>query len=239
MDEKDIDKLGRFDPNPEQLPDAPDAPEQPTYLDQATLNENIESYLYSPQYIQHHTAVLRPIRQVLYDRVKLRPGVVRSTTFKSHAWADNEGYARTNMTLSGMLGTPLIYDLNALSIHPAGESPDYKREWDRFLESNAIMSWYFGQNTRWLSTPVILMEPRFIKVAENDHRSQGQIPEIIRSLSQDRPLPRYVDFTTPQRMARRIDSTESFRGEIDMSPWSGQDGFMFYMVMHGILYTTM
>jgi hypothetical protein len=191
--------------------------------------------------------VLRPLRQSLYSRMWARPGTTRAMGF-SHAMGQmNEigmytTAADTNMTQAGQLGYPLEYDLVSVGIHPSGAGAEYKEKWDTFLNHRPEFIWIFGGNTHWIRTTINLMEMKFPFMTErqyNDARGRNNdFPEVLAALSRDTVLPRIVNMTTPDRRARRISSTESFRAEVNFveMAWAGGYDFSWYAAMHGILY---
>ncbi len=140
------------------------------------------------------------------------------------------------MTQAGQLGTPLGYDLVYVSIHPDRFGDDqYNGLWNQFC-AMAEFEWIFGAHARFLRLPVALMPMRLeppMPRQENDN-----VPQILQQIAVHSPIPRWVNMTTPERQARRIQSTESFRAEINLPQggWTDPNTFSFYVCMWGILY---
>lgn len=151
--------------------------------------------------------------------------------------------ADTNMTQAGQLGTPLQYDLAKVGIHPFGAGPEYKQRWEAFLNYQPEFVWIFGGNTHWLRTTVNMMHEEFpfmtASEVEQARQRDHEFPINLRRVAETMILPRLVDMTTPEGRMRRIDSTESFRCEVNFTQraWSEQFEFKFYAAMHGVLYT--
>lgn len=196
------------------------------------------------------TPILRPLRQTLYSRMSAHPGTTRMMGFVNACGMRGEDGIHltggdTNMTQCGQLGTPLEYDLVCLGIHPFGAGEEYKRWWDTFLNYQPEFTWIFGQNMPWLRTTVNLMDVKFpFMTASQLEEARGRLPEfpeILRQIALDMVLPRTATMTTPDRRARRISSTESFRAEINFTrrAWSEPHDFSVYAAMHGILYASL
>ena len=241
---------GRYRNTPQEVFGPPPAIEN---LANQLYPTDINDYIQTPRYVTGRppmTPVLRPIKQTMYSRVMARMGVTRMIAFQNamgwieHETGDNLTAADTNMFQAGMLGTPLQYDVSEVGVHPYGAGPEYKQRWDTFLNYNPEFVWIFGGNTHWLRTTVNLMQPRFpmmtaLEFDEAQHRAHN-FPQILQQLATDMVLPRMVDMTTPEGRMRRIDSTESFRAEINFvrRAWTEPFDFKVYVAMHGVLYTT-
>jgi hypothetical protein len=212
----------------------------------------IDDFPQRPHYVvgtPPQTPVLRPLRQALYDRIILRNAMTRTSAFTDSRFFDDhtvKTQADTNMTQSGQLGYPLEYDLMDVAVHPSGRGEEYKRKWDHFISESVVATWIFGCNTPWARYAISIMEERFPSLRNNDMRDFMEtpgFPEILAAIAREVPLPRYINMTAPGRLTgqgatgRRIQSTESFRMDFDMSarPWPGPN-FDFFAVMHGILY---
>ena len=188
------------------------------------------------------TPILRPLKQCLYDKVRLLTNMVEAMAFVDCRFYEDhvsKTEADTNMTQSGQLGYPLEYDMTSVAVHPSGRGEEYKRRWDQWIGAGWVFKWIFGCNTPWNRTAVALMQERFptrymAELAEL--RNRTDFPEILRLIASEVPLPRYVEMTTPDRKPRRISSCESFRAQFQKAaPWDMGE-FSFYTVVHGVLY---
>lgn len=229
-----------FDPHPELLPDVSE--EKKSYISIAPISPSGLTYTDTGPYIYNalpHTRVLRPLRQVLWDKVRLGQEPRRYSAFLDNRRFDNgdmKTLADTNMTQAGQLGSPLQYDLSSISVHPSAEGQEYLEKWTRFMSSNTVLKFIFGQNTTFLRMPLMLMTP----MNQELHAEHIEAPEALTRLDGIRPMPRWASMTTPARLARRIESVESFHMEFDQqATFEAQNGFTFYAVMHGTLYTVL
>lgn len=155
-------------------------------------------------------AVLRPLRYPLYDTTKLTNTQTADTSlFTDHKKFDDgtqKTECDTNMTLDSSVGSPNLFDLvgfcgelgydNTTQFH-ADFNDIYNKMTFRFI---------FGQNTMFARTPLKRIPQG---VGPNGFNSSGVV------LTQGLPvLGNFYNFTTPDRKARRIDSTEQFRNEL-------------------------
>ena len=250
----------RFDPvDPESMPDAekPVAPPSARFIKSPSWGDPIGGFQqydgpglrvgnrHGFQYVvgRPMTPVLRPLRQSMYDKMQFRQmnhrfmGFVDPTHFPD---GTSKGTADTNMTQASQLGTPLEYDLMLVALHPSERGRNYKELWDMFVSDRNEFRWVFGADVTWARSPVSLMAERFPTFAVNEHSQlrAADFPEVIREISREVPLPRYIDMRTPDNKARRIVSTESFRAEVNYynGGWPRNIPFDCFAVMHGILY---
>lgn len=160
------------------------------------------------------TPVLRPLRQPLYDTEKLTNGATGTVSL----FADNKKFADgtqklecdTNMTQSGSLGYPLEFDL-------VGFLVELERGTTR-LQSNDIYNkivfkWFFGQNVPWLRIKLTKL-PEGIAASGSVSTGTGDAAEASIISNGWGVVTNFYNFTTPDRKARRISSTESFRNDL-------------------------
>lgn len=178
------------------------------------------------------TPVLRPFRHPLYDTLVIRENGLM------YGMADNvslfndcrffpdhtpKGPEDTNMTQNGQLGTPLEYDLVAIDMHVV----DYAKAEDvRKVLSALTCRWIFGVCTCWLTVPAGGFEP-YLSMGGGIDENVLDLPKYLRERAEETrkqvstfmstgavwPCYRQL-FTTPDRLARRIIFTESFRLEV-------------------------
>lgn len=184
--------------------------------------------------------VLRPLRYPFYDTEVFEDGQTEDRTFftdhKKFATGENKTECDTNMTLDSQLGHPNLFDLVGFT----GEL-DFgisQVDFNNFYR-NTTWRWIFGQNT-------VFTRIRTIKIPQGigpyGFNSAGTI--ITNGLP---VVGAFYNFTTPDRRARRIDSTEQFRGEVHLCTAlslstggpgpGGRHTFTAYML--GILYSNL
>lgn len=151
--------------------------------------------------------VLRPLRYPFYDTET----VENTQTVAAILFADHKKFrvgtdkteCDTNMTLDSQLGHPSLFDLVGFvgeldfGISQADFNDFYRK---------TVWRWIFGQNT-------VFTRIRTIKIPNGigpyGFNSAGTI------ITAGLPVTgSFYNFTTPDRRARRIDSTEQFRAEI-------------------------
>ena len=158
------------------------------------------------------TPVLRPLRQPLYDSENLTTGATTTVSL----FSDNKKFANnaaklecdTNMTQSGSLGYPLEFDL-------VGFLTELERGTTRVMHNDVyaklVFKWFFGQNVPWLRL-------RLHKIPEGIG-SAGSVSTTVNATEASiisngwGVVTNFYNFTTPDRKARRISSTESFRND--------------------------
>ncbi|MGH8898199.1 MAG: hypothetical protein ACRDZ4_14560 [Egibacteraceae bacterium] len=160
------------------------------------------------------TPVLRPLRQPLYDTEKLTNGQTGTVSL----FADNKKFADgaqklecdTNMTQSGQLGYPLEFDL-------VGFLTELERGTTRLQQNDVynklVFKWFFGQNVPWLRIKLTKM-PEGIGQTGSVSTGTGDAVEASIVSNGWGVVTNFYNFTTPDRKARRISSTESFRNEL-------------------------
>lgn len=184
------------------------------------------------------TPVLRPLRQPLYDTEKLTNG----QTLKAQLFADNKKFADgtaksecdTNLTQSGQLGYPLEFDLVGFLVElDRGTTRAQQND----IYNKLVFKWFFGQNVPWLRNKLTKM-PEGIGPAGAVSTTVAATEASIISNGWG-VVTNFFNFTTPDRKARRISSTESFRNDMEicaaLSIGSGQT-VKITTFMLGILY---
>ena len=156
---------------------------------------------------QQGQAVLRPLRYPLYDSEQFPNGLANCRIlFAKHstfANGNNKTLCDTNMTLDSQLGSPNLFDLVGFC-GELGWTPS-QADFNNFYESNTF-TWKFGQQTIFTQTKLTKIPQG---VGPTGFNSGGTI--ITNGLG---VVGNFYNFTTPDRKARRIDSTEQFRNEI-------------------------
>lgn len=152
------------------------------------------------------TPVLRPLRQPLYDTEKFTNGQTRPTTLftdhKKFADGTTKTECDTNLTQDSQLGYPLEFDLVGFltELERGVTLADHQD-----IYNKVAFKWFFGQNVPWLRVPLT------------------KIPEGIGTFgagASDIPVngwpvvTNFYNFSSPDRKARRISSTETFRNEL-------------------------
>jgi hypothetical protein len=160
------------------------------------------------------TPVLRPLRQPLYDTEKFSNGDTQQILFSDNRkFADGTAktLCDTNMPQSGTLGFPLEFD-------HVGFTFELERGTTRadhnILYGCSVFEWIYGQVTRWLQV-------RLTRIPEGITSSgsvsiDGQAGPTEASIIGNGwgVTSNFYNFTTPDRKARRITSTESFKNPI-------------------------
>lgn len=161
------------------------------------------------------TPVLRPLRQPLYDTEKLTDG----QTLQASLFVDNKKFADgtpklecdTNMTQSGQLGYPLEFDLVGFLVElQLGAT----RLQFNDIYNKVVFKWFFGQNVPWLRIKLTKM-PQGIgpsgSVSIDGNATAAEASIITNGWG---VVTNFYNFTTPDRKARRISSTESFHNDM-------------------------
>lgn len=205
------------------------------------------------------TPVLRPVRTRMYDREQVWGGHKRVQFFvDNRRTADGrlKDETFTNMWQSGQLGYPLIFDVASISISPLSSEPEYVDIYEKFIYSDYVLRWVFGAQTPWAEQPISLLRVRgpvdgifFDKKTGKGYRvvvKDGKLEAVeVKNAEQtkmlvpdlgSRLITRYMDMTTPDRKARRIESTESFHGQIFREDGPSGKPIDVYLCMDGILY---
>lgn len=159
------------------------------------------------------TPVLRPLRQPLYDSEKFTNGQTQSALL----FTDNRKFqdgtqkteADTNMTQSGQLGYPLEFDLVGFLVELARGTT---RTQFNDIYNKVVSKWFFGQNVPWLRIKLTKM-PEGIGATGSVSTTVAATEASIISNGWG-VVTNFYNFTTPDRKARRISSTESFKGEL-------------------------
>jgi hypothetical protein len=163
------------------------------------------------------TPVLRPLRQPLYDSEFLTDGATGTVSF----FQDNKKFATgaqklavdTNMTQSGQLGYPLEFDLVGFLFEmERGTSRDQSNS----VYNSCVWKWFFGQNVPWLRTKLTKI-PEGIAASGSVAIGTGAATEVSIISNGWGVVTNFYNFTTPDRKARRISSTESFRMDLEIS----------------------
>lgn len=159
------------------------------------------------------TPVLRPLRQPLYDSEKFTNGQTQSALL----FTDNRKFqdgtqkteADTNMTQSGQLGYPLEFDLVGFLLELARGTT---RAQFNDIYNKVVFKWFFGQNVPWLRIKLTKM-PEGIGATGSVSTTVAATEASIISNGWG-VVTNFYNFTTPDRKARRISSTESFKNEL-------------------------
>lgn len=164
------------------------------------------------------TPVLRPLRQPLYDTEKFANGDTQQVLFtdnKKFADGTAKSLADTNMPQSSTLGFPLEFD-------HVGFTFEYQRGTSRadfnILYSGTVFEWIYGQVTRWLQIRLTRI-PEGITASGSVSIDGNAAPAEASIIGNGwGVVSNFYNFTTPDRKARRITSTESFKNPILFFP---------------------
>lgn len=161
--------------------------------------------------------VLRCLKQALYDKLIVpESGYIGkvclfddSKFFPDHSQKSEKD---TNMTLPGMLGHPLEFDLSWIDLKFEKFShPDDIRRVLRGL----TFKWVRGQNTPWLRLTLSGFEPYIQTDPLLPENQQLLIASQLQSFHDQGIWTRYrVRVLTPDGLAQRITSSEAFRVEV-------------------------
>jgi hypothetical protein len=156
------------------------------------------------------TPVLRPLRQPLYDTEKLTTGATLPVDLFVDAKKFADGAPKlecdTNMTQSGQLGYPLEFDLVGFLVElERGTTRSQQND----IYNKLVFKWFFGQNVPWLRLKLTKM-PEGIGPAGSVSTTVAATEASIVSNGWG-VVTNFYNFTTPDRKARRISSTESFK----------------------------
>ncbi len=164
------------------------------------------------------TPVLRPLRQPLYDTEKLANGATGTVSL----FQDNKKFALdgaqkqavdTNMTQSGQLGYPLEFDLVGFLVELERGTT---RTQHNDIYNKVVYKWFFGQNVPWLRTKLTKV-PEGIASSGSVAIGTAAATEVSIISNGWGVVTNFYNFTTPDRKARRISSTESFRNDLEIS----------------------
>jgi len=159
----------------------------------------------------------------------------------------------TNNHQSGQLGYPLSMDVVSLEIHPTEDDGDYAERYRHFIHSTFIVRFILGAHTEELASLVLLATPKFRPILLTDERTREQyrmnvvesslapsvsrLPELWEKAERLAPrswsLCRVVD---GQLRPRHIDSTESFRVEMERQTPLGGEPLEIIVGLEGRLY---
>jgi len=184
------------------------------------------------------TPVLRPLRQPLYDTEKLLNAATSAvslfTANKKFADGTQKFECDTNLTQSGQLGYPLEFDLVGFLVELERGTT---RVQHNDIYNKIVFKWFFGQNVPWLRIKLTKLPEGIASSGSVSVAAAGPEASIISNGWG--VVTNFYNFTTPDRKARRISSTESFRNELTicqaLSLGSGQDVKLTTWML-GILY---
>lgn len=182
------------------------------------------------------TPVLRPLRQPLYDSEKFVDGETTKRSLFSDVKKFSDGSEKTecdtNMTQNSSLGYPLEFDLVGFLVELERGAT---REQHNDIYNKVVFKWFFGQNVPWLRVKLTKL-PEGIGPAGSVGTGGAEVSIISNGWG---VVTNFYNFTTPDRKARRISSTESFRNDMDvcdaLSLGSGEE-IKVTTFMLGILY---
>jgi hypothetical protein len=163
------------------------------------------------------TPVLRPLRQPLYDSEFLANGQTGTVSFfqdnKKFATGAQKQASDTNMTQSGQLGYPLEFDLVGFLFECARGTT---RTQENSIYQNCVWNWFFGQNVPWLRCKLTKIPEG---IGSTGSVALGTAANTEASIISNGwgVVTNFYNFTTPDRKARRISSTESFRMDLIIS----------------------
>ncbi len=164
------------------------------------------------------TPVLRPLRQPLYDTEIFSNGDTQQVLFtdnKKFAGGTAKSLADTNMPQSGTLGFPLEFDHVGFTFEfeRGTTRPDFN-----ILYKSTVFEWIYGQVTRWLQirlTRILEGITASGSVSIDGNAAPAEASIIGNGWG---VVSNFYNFTTPDRKARRITSTESFKNPILFFP---------------------
>lgn len=186
--------------------------------------------------------LLRGSRQPLYSRVFLRP---RDTEAHAFLYAQGQAVfdgrpttaADTNMNQAGQLGTPLVFDLEELFVHPCLS----RESWNIFGAHDPVLRFVLGDGRAVYESPVSIMALRMVSMTVEEEAEirirVPDYPEVLARIAREIPLPRFARIRVGGAPLR-IESTTAFHAEIRLQrPWS-EPSISFLVAMHGILYSS-
>lgn len=185
------------------------------------------------------TPILKPLRYPLYDTENLTISVAYT---EINLFVDNKkngaGTAKnesdTNMTTSGSLGTPLEFDLIGWIGHlKAGTAlADIQA-----FYNNGVFKWITGQTTTQLAVKVAQI-PSGIQLSGFYSQTTASSATLIANGWNVNT--NFYNFTTPDRKARRITSSEAFKNQITFPSAVTPTATMYWTTyMLGILYASL
>jgi len=183
------------------------------------------------------TPVLRPLRQPMYDSEKFVDGQTTKRALFSDVKKFADGTEKTecdtNMTQNSSLGYPLEFDLVGF----LGElERGATREQSNDIYNKVVFKWFFGQNVPWLRVKLTKIPEG---IGPSGSVATGAAVEASIISNGWGVVTNFYNFTTPDRKARRVSSTESFRNDLDvceaLSLGTGEE-LKFTTFMLGILY---
>ncbi len=165
------------------------------------------------------TPVLRVLRQPIHDSEELANAATATNQLFTNRQTFNSGAAKifpidTNMTQDGSLGTPLEFDLVGFNheVQRGVAATALTLAELKDVYTKAGFTWIFGQNTIWLQTRITRIP---YGVGESGSVSTGVVTATPFLFSNGIPGAKNIfSFVTPDRKARRVNSTESFRCEV-------------------------
>ena len=228
------------------------------------LADELEQKLQSQPFPSVPRAVLRPLRQPLYDREYVTPESYHSCEFFSASLGRKNSLGRTktvsdtNLLEPSLLGMPVEFDLHAFRVEPCAENDP--KDWLRYY-NEATFTWSFGQGKPWLQVPLSYI-PCTATIATDEeiarYASALVCPDnekwkdlIVVDPGNEKRIDQLFDEGQPFRVERRrsvthkrrptrIRSRETFSvsvcvpGELELK---GNLGFRVYM--EGILYSAL
>lgn len=121
-----------------------------------------------------------------------------------------KGVADTNMTQPSSLGTPLEFDL-------VGFNFEVQRGLGRVdhnvIYNNCLYTWVFGQSTVWVRSKLTRI-PEGVGPFGSVASGGAEVSIIANGWP---VVQNFYNMTTPDRLARRVTSTESFRLLLDFN----------------------
>lgn len=163
------------------------------------------------------TPVLRPLRQPMYDSEFLATGGTTAIQlFSDHkrfttAPAVAKTEVDTNMLDDGSLGTPLEFDLIGFVTELARGTT---RSQHNDIYNKCVWKWFFGMNVPWIRLKMTKV-PEGLAAAGSVSIDGNGAPAEQSIISNGWPVvTNFLNFTTPDKKARRVTSKETFRNEI-------------------------
>lgn len=161
------------------------------------------------------TPVLRPLRQPLYDSAKLADLLATKRSLfsdvKKFADGSEKTECDTNMTQNSSLGYPLEFDLVGFLVELERGST---REQHNDIYNKIVFKWFFGQNVPWLRVKLTKLPEGIGPVGSVSTTVAATEASIISNGWG--VVTNFYNFTTPDRKARRVSSTESFRNDMEI-----------------------
>jgi hypothetical protein len=160
------------------------------------------------------TPVLIAVRQPLVDTEPYRSGLRRLDSFVDcRRFHDGtmKAPADTTLSQSGQLGYPLQYDVRWIELHLTGLPEDCKK-----VHAAAHLSLFFGHGTPHLRVPASAMRPLIsLPNLKLKRRLAKKVADAFRDRGQE--FGHYWHPVATDGKARRLDSCESFRVELEVA----------------------